>query len=73
MYLFVARQILVVRRLEQGGPGLSDWENLRGAAGDVWVGVTSIFASGARARVKSFIFYFFHHGHAPYHSRKRKK
>ena len=38
---------------------------IRGEVGDVLVGVTSIFASGARARVKSFIFDCFHHGRAP--------
>ena len=37
------------------------------------VGVPSIFGSGARARVKCFISYFFHHGHAPYHSTKKGK
>ena len=45
---------------------------LRGEGGNVLVGVTSILASGARARVKFFIFYFFHHGHAPYVSKKKK-
>ena len=35
------------------------WDILRGEVGNVLVGVTSIFASGARARVKSFILYFF--------------
>ena len=35
-----------------------DGGRVRGAGGDVLVGVTSIFASGARARVKSFMIYF---------------
>ena len=47
--------------------------SIRGEGGDVLVGVTSIFASGARARVKFFIFYFFHHGHPPYLSKNKKK
>ena len=46
---------------------------VRGAGGDEWVGVPSIFGSGARARVIFFIFYFCHHGHAPYHSTKKRE
>ena len=41
-----------------GRTALSGWENLRGAAGDLWVGVGSVFESGARARGKPFIYYF---------------
>ncbi len=33
--------------------------------------MTSISDPGARARVKFFIFYFFRHGHAPYHQNKK--
>ena len=37
------------------------------------VGVGSIFESAARARVELVIFYFFGIGHAPYHSKKKKR
>ena len=46
---------------------------IRGAIGDVVVGVGSVLGLGARARVKFFIFYFSCIGYAPYHSKKRKK
>ena len=55
------------------GLGCVGLVRVRGEVGDVLVGVTSIFASGARARVKFFIFYFFHHGHPPYLSKNKKK
>ena len=58
---------------DSAAQGTSQSVAIRGAGGDELVGVPSIFGSGARARVKSFIFYFFHHGHAPHHSKKNKK
>ena len=48
-------------------------QGVRGATGDVWVGVGSVLELGARARGKFFIFYFSRIGYAPYHSKKRKK
>ena len=48
-------------------------DSLRGATGDVWVGVGSVLELAARARVKIFIIYFSRIGYAPYHSKKRKK
>ena len=45
---------------------------IRGATGDVWVGVGSVLELAARARVKFFIFYFSRIGYAPYHTKKRK-
>ena len=44
---------------------------LRGAAGDSWVGVGSVFESGARARGKSFIIYF--SGVVEHHTFQKKR
>ena len=46
--------------------------SIRGAVGDVRVGVGSVLGLGARARVKFFIFYFSCIGYAPYHSKKKQ-